>query len=227
MKKFLMVLGSVLMSVSMWAQQANLEEIGDSNMTLSADMQEQIHYAEVLTKYAGKSGFHLIEGSLASFKDKTTTMKVVFDWSLAKAANAELQDDKGQQAKENSVPVDECIKEYEDKFVVYFNAHSKDIKLDTDDENAPYILTIKPISYVYRQMKVLGNGTTIVGVSGFLTVGEKDGTAKVAEYYFGYNTNFSTKLGSGGVNTENTLKCWRIVAENLDNALLKALKKGK
>lgn len=193
----------------------------------TAEQQEMLRKADILSKYASKQGVFMLDGSLANFKNSTETIYVEIDWSQAKANAAEMNA-AGPQA-ETTVDADRCMAEYDEKFIVFFNANNKKGVQLTTDPNADYKykMVVAPFTYGFRQMKILGSGTTMVTVTGFVTITDVATNTQTAELFFNTFYSFKTTIGTGGVNEKNTLKCWRAVAEQLDNGLMKLLKKGK
>lgn len=227
MKKFVVISAIALACVSI-SSPAYSMPMGQEPTASEADVARQLHLAEVVQKYGGKQGLFLVDGSVADFKTGESEIYVTFDWDKALDAAAAAAEYAGKEAKETKVPVEQCMAEYNTKFVGYFNAHCKNVKMVTEaDNNAKYRMNVCPATYYYTQGGVLLGGKTTVMVSGLIYITEQATGAQVAELYFNRMWTIKSDLGKAGESTANTLKTWRAAAEQVDDDLIKMFKKGK
>lgn len=186
---------------------------------LTPEQQEQIRQAEIIGKYAKKQGVFLVDGSLSNFKNSHDSLLLEIDWSKVVTSSKD---------SETTISSERGFEEFDFKFLVYFNEQNKKgVQLTTDEsQNCKYKLVVTPFSYNFTQKKIMAGSNTMISLNGFIKIIDSESNTQIAELCFNTFYKFGSKIGKAGTNESNTLKCWRIVAEMIDNGLIKLFKKG-
>lgn len=221
-------------SLGAFAQTAAEEEassVVSATNQITDSQKIMLRFSEVGMPNKMQAGFSVYSGDLMALKNSTGKVLVKFNWDPAMDARQRKLLMVGPAGSKFDVQDDDltsrCIKDYELKFVEFFNEKNKKGVQLTTDANADYeyVLDVIPCMMSFTQMKIAGSSTHVI-IGGIMDLLSKDGS-NLCTMYFNRDYKFAAKLGNAGVSESNTLKTWRCVAEQVDDDLLAAIKKAK
>lgn len=158
MRKFILFLFATILSSGVIFAQDNInlqfvsKEFADSYSKL---------YEQARLKRKLQVGLGNVEGSLELLKNSTDSIKVIFNWSVAKKYNyysvKKAYEEKYIDQDSDPVDFEEAKKIFELRLIFWFNKNSKGVKLTNNpDTSTTFELIVIPYDYMNKGTSFIG-----------------------------------------------------------------------